>query len=56
MSLNQVIPNVANLEISINSQKSSGSIAPFSKFEWLHVTTGTNTNASPAFDLYFKVL
>ena len=48
MSLNQVVPNVASLKIgwfhSIKSQKSSGSIAPFSKIEWFH---GTTTNASP---------
>ena len=51
MSLNQVVPNVANLKIggfhSIKSQKSSGSIAPFSKIEWFHGTTGTTTNAGP---------
>ena len=52
MSLNQVVPNVANLKIgwfhSIKFQKSSGSIAPFSKIEWFHGTTGTTTNAGPA--------
>ena len=51
MSLNQVVPNVANLKIgwfhSIKSQKSSGSIVPFSKNEWFHGTTGTNTKAGP---------
>ena len=52
MSLNKVIPDIAKLKIgwfhSIKSQKSSGSIAPFSKIEWFHGTTGTNTNADPA--------
>ena len=51
MSLNQVVPNVANLKTgwfhSIKSQKSSGSIAPFSKIQWFHGTTGTTTNAGP---------
>ena len=51
MSLNQVVPKVAKLRIgwfhSIKSQKSSGSIAPFSKIEWFHGTTGTTTNAGP---------
>ena len=51
MSLNQVVPNVANIKIGwfhrIKSQKSSGSIAPFSKIEWFHGTTGTTTNAGP---------
>ena len=51
MSLNQVVPNVANSKIgwfhSIKSQKSSGSIAPFSKIDWFHGTTGTITNAGP---------
>ena len=51
MSLNPVVPKVANIRIDwfhcIKSQKSSGSIAPFSKIEWFHGTTGTTTNASP---------
>ena len=51
MSLNQVVPNVTNLKIgwfhSIKSQKTSGFIAPFSKIEWFHGTTGAITKASP---------
>ena len=59
MSLNQVVPNVANLKIgwfhSIKSQKSSGSIAPFSKIKWFHGTTGTTTNAGPALGNIFII-
>ena len=51
MSLNPVVPKEANLKIDwfhfIKIQKSNGSIAPFSKFEWFHGTTGTTTNAGP---------
>ena len=51
MSLNLVVPTVANLETEwfhfTKSQKSSGSIATFSKIEWFHGTTGTTTNAGP---------
>ena len=51
MSLNPVVLKVANLKIDwfhcIKSQKSSGSIAPFSKIKWFHGTTGTATNAGP---------
>ena len=51
MSLNPVVTKVTNLKIDwfhcIKSQKSSGSIEPFSKIEWFHGTTGTTTNASP---------
>ena len=54
MSLNQVVPNVANLEIgwfhSIKFQKSSGSIVPFSKIERFHGTTRTTTKAGPVDD------
>ena len=47
MSSNPVVLKMANLKIDlfhcINSQKSGGSIAPFSKIEWFHGTTGTTT-------------
>ena len=49
MSLNLLIPTLSYLKIDwfhcIKSQKSSGSIAPFSKIEWFHGTTGSNTKA-----------
>ena len=57
MSLNQVVPKV-ELKIgwfhSIKSQKSSGSIAPFSKIEWFHGTTGTTTNAGPEIEIQWS--
>ena len=50
MSSNPEVLKMANLKIDlfhcINSQKSGGSIAPFSKIEWFHGTTGTTTNAT----------
>ena len=51
LSLNSVVPKVVTIKIAwfhcIKYQKFSGSIAPFSKIEWFHGTTGTTTNASP---------
>ena len=51
MSLNPVVPKEANLKIDwfhcIYIQKSSSSIAPFSKIEWFHGTTWTTTNTGP---------
>jgi len=51
LSLNLLVPKEANLKIDwfhcVKIQKSNGSIAPFSKFEWFHGTTGTTTSAGP---------
>ena len=51
MSLNLVVPILAYLKIDwfhrAKSQKSSGSIVPFSKIEWFHGTARTTTDASP---------
>ena len=59
MSFNTVVPKEANLNIDwfhcIKIQKSSVSIAPFSKFEWFNGTTGTTTNAGPEYNLIFIV-
>ena len=58
MRLNLVVPTLPYLKIDRfhcnKSQKSSGSIAPFSKIEWFHGTTGTTTNAGPVYPLPFS--
>ena len=60
MSSNPVVPILAYLRIDwfncSKSQKSSGSIASFSKIEWLHGTTGTTTNAGSEMSQYAEAV